>query len=129
MTDFENKFHDQKVNIRLFIPEGTIVKFDKNTNSFVEGWTHDNNILSRGDIGQILEIMENEVKCLDCEYDATEVNIDINKDGKGIKIDNESVQIKGDSLEININGKGVKADGDNVKVRITEEDGVQVISN
>lgn len=128
MTNFENKFHDQKVNIRLFIPEGTFVKFDKNTSSFVEGWLGDNNILSRGDVGQTLKIMENEVKCMDCENDAVEVNININKNGKGVKINNESVNIKSDSLEININGKGIKADGDDVKVRVTEKDGVQIIS-
>ena len=125
-TNHKNKFRNQQVEVVLYLPEGTTFYADDNTYTYHQNSSYRNDILDNGMEEQYLKVMEDDVICLDCENDAVEVNININKKGNGIKIDNESFQLKSDSLEVNIDGSGFKADDENVKVRITDEDGIKI---
>jgi len=126
ITDPENKYHNQLVNVKVYLPENTVVKLDDNTKSYLE--YNRNNLLNHKDAGHLLIILENNAECLDCN-DAVEVDIDIQNDGNGIKITNNALEIKNDSLKININGESVKANSESVKVNISEESGIEIKSN
>lgn len=125
-TNHENKFRNQQVEVILYLPEGTILYADDNTYTYHQNSSYRNDILDNGMEEQYLKVIEDSVMCLDCENDAVEVNINIQKKGNGIKIDNNSIQVKKDTLEVNIDGSGLKADDENVKVRITDEDGIKI---
>lgn len=125
-TNYKNKYRNQEVELILYLPEGTIIYADENTYSYHRNYSYYNDILDNGMEEHYLKVISDDVICLDCDNEPTNVNINISKGEKGLKITNESVSIKGDSLEININGKGVKTEDEDVNVKITDEDGIQI---
>ncbi len=66
ITDTENKFRDQEVELVLYLPIGTILIADENTYSFHRNDSRYHDILDNGDEGQQLLIQDGLTKCLDC---------------------------------------------------------------
>ncbi|MBZ9731268.1 PspC domain-containing protein [Salegentibacter sp. JZCK2] len=106
------KYRDQKVKVTLFLPEGTILFADENTNTFHRNTDRWGDILNYGDEEKFLTITEDAAICEDCpaeEWDTQsedewnedddfnarinsgdeEVNIQINR--RGVTIDKKSV--------------------------------------
>ncbi len=145
-TAFENKFRDQEVEVTLYLPEGTVLFADENTNSFHRNYnfsfnygdgdyeehtTISNNydILNDGLEGHYLQILNNEVKCLDCpEDDEFKVKVDMNGDDSEFKLDENGLRIKNDSNSIEINNNGVKSESESVRVNI-DKNGIQITSD
>ena len=67
ITDVENKFQDQEVEVTLYLPEGSILIADKNTYSFHRNDSRYRDILDNGDEGKQLLILKEGVDCLDCD--------------------------------------------------------------
>ncbi len=65
-TGVENKFRDQKIQITIFLPEGTVLLADENTAQFHYNSSYFNDILMSGQEGHYLEVRENEAYCEDC---------------------------------------------------------------
>jgi len=75
VTNTENKFRDQEVELVLYLPIGTILIADKNTYSFHRNDSRYNDILDNGDEGQQLLIKDGLTECLDCPvFDETDDN-------------------------------------------------------
>src|SRR5690606_37403821 len=145
-TDFENKFRDQQIEVTLHVPVGTIIFVDRNTESFHRNFyysyrsshgnvEHQTTIINNGDImsdgleGHYLQVLNNEIKCLDCpEDDEFKVKIDLNDEDSEFQLDEHGIRIRdnGDSIEINNNG--VKSTSESVRVNIGR-DGIEITSD
>ena len=141
-TAFENKYRDQEVVVTLFVPEGTILFIDENTQSYHRNFHYsyrsengnyeehttiinNDDILEDGLEGHYLQVMHNEIKCLDCEEDES---FKIKVDTDGIQINENGIEITGDSSKLQINNDGVKANSESVKVNINK-DGIEITSD
>lgn len=130
-TEGKSRFKDQEVRVNLFLPVGTVLKYDSNSG---RNWNMSANT-DREDMDNIENYLwkmgsDAELKCQDCPdeviYDDAEDNrIRINEDGIDInikdngesfkmKINEDGVKIKAndhsDSIDINIDEEGVKID-------------------
>ncbi|MFD2727245.1 PspC domain-containing protein [Hyunsoonleella rubra] len=123
-TDFKNKFRDQEVELILYLPEGSTLYADNNTYSFHRNPSYFNDILDNGMEGHYLKILNNSVKCLDCDED----DFDINVNTEGIKIDGDGIQIKDEDNSVKIDREGIKVDAEDVKVNIGS-DGINIESD
>ncbi|MBC3757600.1 PspC domain-containing protein [Hyunsoonleella sp. SJ7] len=123
-TDFKNKFRDQEVELILYLPEGSTLYADNNTYSFHRNSPHYNDILDNGMEGHYLRVMQNSVKCLDCD----EGDFNINVKTEGVKIDGDGIEIKDEDNSVKINREGIKVDAEDVKVNIGS-DGINIESD
>ncbi|EDM43443.1 hypothetical protein SCB49_00300 [unidentified eubacterium SCB49] len=101
----EEKFHDQEVEIILYLPEGVILNADKNTYSFHKNERYYNDILDNGMEGYNLLVEDDFLKCLDCPQEVIEELYDNDDDDGNVNIDI-------DNFKMNIDSKGVKIDLD-----------------
>lgn len=143
-TAFANKFRDQEVEVTLYVPEGTVLFADENTNSFHRDYhfssdydndnyeehsTNNDDILDDGLEGHYLQVLNNEIKCMDCpEDDEFKVKIDMNDEDSEFKLDENGLRIKNDSNSIEINNNGVKSESESVRVKI-DTNGIQITSD
>ncbi len=144
-TAFENKYRDQEVEVTLYVPEGTVLFADENTNSFHRTHyfsfstgnghyeehttiTNSDDILEDGLEGHYLQILNNEIKCLDCPEDEFKVKVDLNGDGSEFKLDENGLRIKNDSNSVEINNNGIKSESESVRVNI-DKNGINITSD
>jgi hypothetical protein len=66
LTNIENKYRNQEVEIILYLPIGTVVYADENTYSFHRNNSNYRDILNNGDESHYIRILENKTECLDC---------------------------------------------------------------
>lgn len=114
-TDISNKFSDQHVEVIIYLPEGTILYADDNTSSFHRNSSYYNDILDYGQEEQFLEIVEDDIICLDC---LDEDSID----------EKANIRIKTESIDINLNEEGLETEDAKIEVEIDEKDGVKISS-
>ncbi|RXJ44391.1 PspC domain-containing protein [Gelidibacter gilvus] len=142
-TDFENKYRDQEVDITLYLPEGTVLFADQNTYSFHRNHysrssfrnknldntrnINNGNIMMDGMEGQYLQIINNEIKCLDCPEDL-ELESDPNDTTSEFKIDENGIKIKNSTNSVEINQDGIKSKSERVKVNI-DSNGIEITTD
>lgn len=145
-TAFENKFRDQQVQVTLYLPEGTILFADENTNSFQGSYHYtfnsnyddailhtvinrNGNITPYDNKGHYLKVLNDEIECLDCpEDDGFKVKVNVNDGDSEFNLDENGLRIKNDSNSIEINNKGVKSESESVKVNIGKN-GIEITSD
>ncbi|WP_335974884.1 PspC domain-containing protein [Gaetbulibacter jejuensis] len=127
-TEFRNKYGEQQIEATLYLPEGTVFYADQNTYSFHRNSSYYRDILENGMEEHYLKVTHDGVVCLNCEDDEFKVRVDVNDEHSGLKIDEDGVKIKKDSVEIEINDQGIRAKDVDVKVRI-DDNGVEIISD
>ncbi len=66
INSFENKYHDQKMEIIVYLPVGTILFADNNTYSYHRNYYRYGDILNNGYEEHYLLIQEDKTQCLDC---------------------------------------------------------------
>jgi phage shock protein PspC (stress-responsive transcriptional regulator) len=128
-TDTQNKFSNQEIYIILYLPEGTIVDFSGNTQSFLDYHRYNGNIVTSNNANHVLKILEDDIECLDCpiEEEDYKVEVDLQDEDSSLKINDEGLEISVDSANLTINKNGVKVNSDDVKVNI-DEDGITIKS-
>ncbi|MDO5968931.1 PspC domain-containing protein [Flavivirga aquimarina] len=118
-TNPENKISDQEIKIILYLPEGSIVKFDKNTKHFLTNHKHNGNIVLSKGAGNFLEIIEDDTKCLDCPAKKEkEKDFKVKVNTPNLKINDEGIEVKSDSNSLKVDDTGLKVKSDVVKVNI-----------
>jgi phage shock protein PspC (stress-responsive transcriptional regulator) len=128
LTDYENKFRDQEVEIIVHLPEGTILYADENTYSYHRNRSYHNDILNNGMEEHYLKVIEDDVICLDCPEDKEfEVKININDDDSKFNLNENGLEIKDDDLSIKVDVEGVVGEDEDVKVKI-DSDGINIES-
>lgn len=129
LTDFENKFRDQEVEIIIYLPEGTIIYLDSNTKSFLSHYSSDRNIISNDHSNHLLKIVEDDAICLDCKDRKNyKVNIDIKNEDSEFIFDKNGMQIKDADVNIKVNSEGITGEVEDVKVKI-DSNGIDIKSN
>lgn len=134
-TEGKSRFKDQEVRVNLFLPVGTIIKYDSDDG---RNWTMSANT-DREDMDNIESYLwkmgsDAELKCQDCpdeviydDEDDEDNRIRINEDGIDINIKDNGESFK---MKVNEDGVKIKANdhNDNVDINIDEE-GVKIDSN
>ncbi|MFG6686485.1 PspC domain-containing protein [Mariniflexile sp. HNIBRBA6329] len=115
----KNKFSDQEVTVILYLPEGTVFKFNNNTKHFLSHRIPSNYV------NHYLEVAEDDLVCYDCEEDESEFEVNI--DTPNINIDENGIEIKSDNNTLKIDNNGIKAESEDVKVNINAK-GVNIKS-
>jgi phage shock protein PspC (stress-responsive transcriptional regulator) len=105
LTDIENKFRDQEVIVTIYLPEGSVLYANDNTDYFHRNWRYSNDILKHGMEEHYLKVIEDDVICLDCPEKNIEIKANIND--TSIKIDENGASFKGESIEATIDSSGV----------------------
>lgn len=73
LTDAENKFRDQDVEVHLYLPKGTKFKADASVRDYDSSYDEFFNLHHSSD-KYIYQVDDNQVKCLDCPADENEHN-------------------------------------------------------
>jgi phage shock protein PspC (stress-responsive transcriptional regulator) len=105
LTEVVNKFRDQRVELFLYVPKGTLLKMDETVQDFDESNNEFFNLHhSSGDY--IYKVGDVQVKCLNCPADENEHNdVDSNVETEDIQLINETDSSK--TVSVKINGKEV----------------------
>ncbi|SDB45672.1 phage shock protein C (PspC) family protein [Flavobacteriaceae bacterium MAR_2010_188] len=129
-TDFKNKFLDQKVLLNLYVPEGTVIKLNDNTKSFLNSRSSSENIISYDNAGHLMKISEDNASCLDCsaeDFLESEDGDDFNEI-EGIDIEEERVESEADSTSTIVIDSSNRSKSDNVRLSV-DEDGGKLVSD
>ncbi|WP_291120268.1 PspC domain-containing protein [Flavobacterium sp. UBA6135] len=110
-TDIKQKYRDQRVTVRLYIPDGYYIKPDYTLNTSIEWYGSDMNF-ENGFDNKTYFVKDKKLKCVNCkeddkseENDSTSTTVTINKSGIQIKEGNSN-DFKG--LQINEDGVIIK---------------------
>ncbi len=105
LTEVANKFRDQRVELFLYVPKGTLLKMDETVQDFDESNNEFFNLHhSSGDY--IYRVGDAQVKCLNCPADENEYNDvenDVQTEDINVIQDNDSIK----TVSVKINGKEV----------------------
>lgn len=123
---------DQKVEITIFLPEGSNIYTNLNTESFISYSSY--NGLLRDNAGHYFKIEQNSATCLDCPEEDDEdkddnelkINVDLDGETSKIKFNEDGFEAKGENLKIKINDTVFDASTKNVKVIIDDEEGINI---
>lgn len=66
ITDTENKYRDQQIEITIYLPEGTIIYSDENVNSFYNYSSNFSELSDYDNDAHYFRILKNDYECLDC---------------------------------------------------------------
>lgn len=114
ITDIENKYRDQEIEIILHLPVGTILYAEDNTYSFHRNNSYHKDILDNGDEEHYLRILENKTECLDCPIeesyeDSNDYEADWERDLEDSFDDDDDeshrIILDEDGIEVNIQKK------------------------
>ena len=105
-TDLSNKFRDQDITILIYLPEGSTLYADKNTESFRYISSYYNDILKRGMEEQYMRVSDGKLVCLDCddeeEEDKSDASMSISSDKVKVRVNNSDQDDKANSIELSI---------------------------
>ena len=97
ITELKDKFRDQKVEIKLYLPKGTMFK----ANSSVKNYDYSDNSffnLHHSSDEYIYTVGDSQVKCLDCPIDENEYDDVASEDQDSIETTTVSVKVGGKEL-------------------------------
>jgi phage shock protein PspC (stress-responsive transcriptional regulator) len=101
LTEVTNKFRDQKVELYLYLPKGTLLKLDESVENFDESDDDFFNMHYSSD-DYVYKVADSQVKCLNCPSDENEHN-DVMTEDVNVIEDNDSIK----TVSVKINGKEV----------------------
>ncbi|MDT0559117.1 PspC domain-containing protein [Ichthyenterobacterium sp. W332] len=120
LTEFENGFNFEEVTIKLYLPIGTIINADKNTYTYHRNQSHFNDILDNGMEDYYLEVIDGDLKCLNCPLESIE---DV-KTNRSTQNSNRE-----EKLEVIVNNDSIVASKNGVNVKVSDKDGVKISSH
>ncbi|UAB75694.1 PspC domain-containing protein [Mesoflavibacter sp. SCSIO 43206] len=123
---------DQKVEVTVYLPEGSVIYNNPNTESFISYSSFDGYL--RENTGHYFKIKQNNATCLDCpeeeeedeDEDELKINVDLDGETSKIKFNEDGFEAKGENLKIKINDTVFDASTKNVKVIIDDKEGINI---
>ncbi len=117
----ENKYLAQGVAIYITIPEGTVIKLDRNTKSLLNRYSN-KNIVSPSHVNHYITIDEEKILCNLCEKNNLQKSsIKTHK----LDIENNGININTNSKTLTINDNGINAESEEIKVKI-DSNGISI---
>ena len=108
LTDAENKFRDQEIEITVYLPEGSIVNADDNTYSFHRNSSYYGDILDNGSEEHYMKVINRDLQCLDCgENYENGLNINLKDEDSSLKIDKDGIEYKDEDVKATIDSSGI----------------------
>ncbi|UKM66089.1 PspC domain-containing protein [Flavobacteriaceae bacterium GSB9] len=117
-TPVEKKYSDQRVVTTLFLPVGTVVKFQMNAKDFLYYGKSDKKRLTSEYITITERGIHNEdedhfnVKIKTPKVSIDDGSIEIHADNNHLKIDDTGIKAESDEINVNINSDGVRIDSE-----------------
>ncbi|NBU82277.1 MAG: hypothetical protein EBS55_11580, partial [Flavobacteriaceae bacterium] len=96
LTDVANKFRDQKVELFLYLPKGTLFKTDENVKDYNQTSNYFFNLHFNSKY-YVYKVEDSKVKCLNCPADENDYD--------DVKVTDENDSVK--TVSLKINGKTV----------------------
>lgn len=127
LTEMASKFRNQRVNISLYLPVGTLFKVDESVEDYDRS-DDDYFNLHFSDDKYLYKVEREQVKCLDCpdeENEYNDVDTDSDIETEDINVTNENDTVK--TISVKVNGKEIitkkegKTDGASLKI---DENGI-----
>lgn len=114
LSDVQNKYKDQQIDVTLYLPTGSIVYFDRSTRTYLNDIDNVQNIYDRDMTSNYFIMRDYELECLECDpaifsdkYKEEHENFKLRIDDSGVEIkikdDNEDAHIEIDEDGIRIN--------------------------
>ncbi|MDP3556700.1 MAG: PspC domain-containing protein [Bacteroidota bacterium] len=126
------KFKVQEVDIKLYIPKGKVIYFDKSVKHLLDDVENTTNTWDGNMVGRRWQMTEKGLKCIDCEGLNDDGEDDYDNEGKHIT---KTVVIKDGQVIINetnneehgvvINKEGLKINGNEAQIKI-DENGIKI---
>ena len=105
LTDVANKFRDQKVELFLYLPKGTLFKADETVQNY-DRTSNDFFNLHFSSKDYIYKVGDSQVKCLNCPADENEYNdVENGVNTEDINVTDENDTVK--TVTVKVNGKVV----------------------
>ena len=102
LTDVANKFRDQKVELYLYLPKGTLFKADESVQDYDNSHNDFFNLHFSGNYSY--KVGDSDVKCLDCPADENEYG-DVDTDTENVNVTTETDSNK--TVTVKVNGQTV----------------------
>ena len=94
LSDFNNKFKDQLVDITIYLPINSVVYLDRSTRTFLDDVDNIQNIYDRDMPKHYYKMTENGLECLDCDAAIFGKNYKKKHENFNLKIDKDGVEVK-----------------------------------
>jgi phage shock protein PspC (stress-responsive transcriptional regulator) len=121
------KFRGQEVDIKLKLPKGKVIYFDKSVKYLLNDIDNTTNTWDGDMISRRWQMTEKGLKCIDCD-NLTSVEEHDEVKNNGIEINADGIKVKDKETQISISEEGIKIKDKNERIKI-DEDGVEVKSN
>ncbi|MBT8258684.1 MAG: hypothetical protein KJO49_09450, partial [Bacteroidia bacterium] len=105
-TPASNKLRDQEIQVIVYLPEGSVIYADGNTYSFHRNTSYYRDILDNGFEEHYLQVIDDDVICLDCP-DEKRFKVDIKDEDTKFKLDDDGLEIKDDDVQVKIDSSGI----------------------
>ncbi|WP_026755434.1 PspC domain-containing protein [Sediminibacter sp. Hel_I_10] len=129
LTDYDNKYLDQYVNVIVYLPEGKVFKMNDNTRSYLSHHNSNGSIINFGKVGNLLKVLEDDIECFDCDLeDDFKINVDIEDEDGSIKIDSTGIEARAKDSSVKVDSQGVKAKSESVRVNI-DSNGIEITTD
>ena len=111
LSDFNNKFKDQLIDITIYLPLNSVLYLDSSTRTFLYDIDNIQNIYDRDMPKHFYKMTENGLECLDCDPSIYGDNFKSKNEHFNLNIDKNGVKIKvkdGDkAAEVKIDESGI----------------------
>lgn len=130
ITNIENKFRDQEVQVILYLPIGSVLYAANNTRSFHRNYGDLEDIRINGDEERFLRITETGTECLDCpaneneEWEDSEEEWDLGEEEFSARVD-----IDGKEINLKINKDGIRVNDQQTSMLKVDKDGIEIRKN
>ena len=143
-----NKFRAQEVNIKIKLPKGKVIYFDKGVKYLLDDIENTTNTWDGDMVGRRWKMTDKGLACIDCEdldsasdndddegetvskrvvIENGEVIIDETKThSDGIRINDDGIKIKGKDTKIKIDENGIKINDKDANVKIDENGNIKI---
>ena len=104
-----SKFRAQELDIKIKLPKGKVIYFDKSVKYLLDDIDNTSNTWDGDMILRRWKMTERGLKCIDCDdLDNIKRNRDYDNDDDDITIDENGINVKGNDTEIKIDENGIK---------------------
>lgn len=91
ITNVQNKFREQRIDVYVYLPVGTVLYSEENTRTFIDSYS-ENDLVDNGQQQYYVRILDDSSECLNCPLEEIKIENtpETDVDSLGINADNEA---------------------------------------
>ena len=130
-SNTQDKYHDQQVEVTLYLPEGTTLYANKNTYNYHSNDSWRGDILDHGQEEHYLIVGKDKMLCETCPIDNDDDDWDSNDDWDSDWDEDEDefnarINSNGEEINVKINENGIEVNKEKVNSLRINENGIQI---